>query len=257
MSTRFIGRLLFQGRARQVPRLLQSQDKATGRFGTGVWIVTDQNVIFPLAAAWSLQDPANPHYHSQELLDAIMAAGGTITHHHAVGADHRPWMRSEVGDLGVEILRAVKAVLDPAGILAPGNLFDLHPDWKALLLLARLKQRNAESIFGAIADELAKAGTDLLAATTFLDDSIANSGLIAGPKLGKRQRDDLQYGFNIAIYPSAGMSVVCAALESSYGHLKKNGSTEGSPTPAYTMAQLHELTGFPEVWEFEKRFAEV
>ena len=65
------------------------------------------------------------------------------------------------------------------------------------------------------------------------------------------------YGFNIAIYPSAGMSVVCAALESSYGHLKKKGSTEGSPMPAYTMAQLHELTGFPEVWEFEKRFAEV
>jgi len=64
------------------------------------------------------------------------------------------------------------------------------------------------------------------------------------------------YGFNIAIYPSAGMSVVCAALEASYGHLKKNGSTEGSPVPAYTMAQLHELMGFPEVWEFEKRFAE-
>ena len=52
------------------------------------------------------------------------------------------------------------------------------------------------------------------------------------------------------------MSVVCAALESSYGHLKKNGSTDGSPVPAYTMAQLHELTGFPDVWAFEKRFAE-
>ena len=64
------------------------------------------------------------------------------------------------------------------------------------------------------------------------------------------------YGFNIAIYPSAGMSVVCAALEASYGHLKKKGSTDGSPVPAYTMAQLHELTGFPDVWAFEKRFAE-
>ena len=49
-------------------------------------------------------------------------AGGTITHHHAVGADHRPWMRDEVGDLGVEVLRAVKAALDPAGILNPGKL---------------------------------------------------------------------------------------------------------------------------------------
>lgn len=53
---------------------------------------------------------------------AIVANGGTITHHHAVGADHRPWMRDEVGDLGVEVLRAVKAVLDPAGILNPGKL---------------------------------------------------------------------------------------------------------------------------------------
>jgi len=64
------------------------------------------------------------------------------------------------------------------------------------------------------------------------------------------------YGFQVAIYPSAGMSVVCAALDASYHYLKSHGSTEGSPTPAYTMAQLHDLTGFPEVWAFEKRFAE-
>jgi alkyldihydroxyacetonephosphate synthase len=54
--------------------------------------------------------------------DAIMAAGGTITHHHAVGADHRPWMPDEVGELGVRLLRAVKSTLDPAGILNPGKL---------------------------------------------------------------------------------------------------------------------------------------
>ncbi len=54
--------------------------------------------------------------------DAIMRTGGTITHHHAVGADHRPWMRDEVGDLGVQVLRAVKETLDPAGILNPGKL---------------------------------------------------------------------------------------------------------------------------------------
>lgn len=54
--------------------------------------------------------------------DAIMGAGGTITHHHAVGADHRPWMGDEVGELGVRVLRAVKATLDPAGILNPGKL---------------------------------------------------------------------------------------------------------------------------------------
>lgn len=54
--------------------------------------------------------------------EAMVRTGATITHHHAVGADHRPWMRDEIGDLGVEVLRAVKAVLDPAGILNPGKL---------------------------------------------------------------------------------------------------------------------------------------
>jgi alkyldihydroxyacetonephosphate synthase len=54
--------------------------------------------------------------------DAMMRTGATITHHHAVGTDHRPWMRDEVGDLGVAVLRAVKATLDPAGILNPGKL---------------------------------------------------------------------------------------------------------------------------------------
>src|SRR5205814_7429111 len=49
-----------------------------------------------------------------------------------------------------------------AGQIAPRNLFDLRPDWRALFLLARLKQRNAESIFRAIADELGTIGvTDL------------------------------------------------------------------------------------------------
>jgi alkyldihydroxyacetonephosphate synthase len=54
--------------------------------------------------------------------DAMMRTGATITHHHAVGADHRPWMRDEIGELGVQVLRAVKATLDPAGILNPGKL---------------------------------------------------------------------------------------------------------------------------------------
>jgi alkyldihydroxyacetonephosphate synthase len=54
--------------------------------------------------------------------DVLMSHGGTITHHHAVGADHRDWMTAEIGPVGVEILRAVKATLDPAGILNPGKL---------------------------------------------------------------------------------------------------------------------------------------
>ena len=54
--------------------------------------------------------------------DAIITNAGTITHHHAVGADHRPWMTAEIGELGVSVLRAVKQTLDPAGILNPGKL---------------------------------------------------------------------------------------------------------------------------------------
>lgn len=54
--------------------------------------------------------------------DAIAANGGTISHHHAVGADHRPWMGTEVGPLGVSVLRAVKRTLDPVGVLNPGKL---------------------------------------------------------------------------------------------------------------------------------------
>ena len=54
--------------------------------------------------------------------EAILVHGGTITHHHAVGADHRPWMAAEIGELGVRVLRAVKQAVDPAGILNPGKL---------------------------------------------------------------------------------------------------------------------------------------
>jgi DUF1009 family protein len=85
-----------------------------------------------------------------------------------------------------------------AGQIAPKNLFDLRPDWKALLLLGKLRQRNAETVFAAIADELAKAGVDLLPATSFLEDSLAGSGLIAGPKLSHREEEDVNLGWKIA-----------------------------------------------------------
>jgi alkyldihydroxyacetonephosphate synthase len=54
--------------------------------------------------------------------EAIVARGGTITHHHAIGRDHRPYMEAEVGGAGLDVLRAVKEQLDPAGIMNPGKL---------------------------------------------------------------------------------------------------------------------------------------
>jgi alkyldihydroxyacetonephosphate synthase len=54
--------------------------------------------------------------------DALIDNGASITHHHAVGQDHKPWLAREIGPVGVGILRALKAELDPAGVLNPGVL---------------------------------------------------------------------------------------------------------------------------------------
>lgn len=64
--------------AEAVPALLTSQDAQTGRFGTGLWIPADQMVIFPLAVAWAVKNPANPHHHDPQLLEAIMRGGEAL-----------------------------------------------------------------------------------------------------------------------------------------------------------------------------------
>ena len=113
--------------------------------------------------------------------------------------DEIHWMRvGQLGKLIAAFRSAGVANAIMAGQIAPKNLFDLRPDWKTLFLLARLKRRNAESIFTAIADELAAAGTTLLPATAFLEDYLAPNGLIAGSKLTRREEDDVTFGFEIA-----------------------------------------------------------
>lgn len=84
------------------------------------------------------------------------------------------------------------------GQIAPRNLFDLRPDLRTLVMLARLKQRNAETLFGAIGDELKRDGIELLPATIFLEHLLAKPGLIAGPPVKKRRWDDARFGFHIA-----------------------------------------------------------
>ena len=64
------------------------------------------------------------------------------------------------------------------------------------------------------------------------------------------------FGFSIAIYPSAGMGAACAALEKAFSYLKEKQTLEGSPVPAFDMKQLHELVGFQDVWDFERRHVE-
>ncbi len=60
------------------PGLLDAYDGETGRFGTGIWIVQDQNAMYPLAALWALDRPDNAHYHSPDLLEVIMKAGDAL-----------------------------------------------------------------------------------------------------------------------------------------------------------------------------------
>ena len=59
--------------------------------------------------------------------DAIIAEGGTITHHHAVGRDHRPWYDRQRPQPFAEGMRAAKVAIDPAGIMNPGVLIDPLP----------------------------------------------------------------------------------------------------------------------------------
>ncbi len=117
----------------------------------------------------------------------------------AAQMDETVWLR--VGQLGkmlawLKASGATHAIM--AGQIAPKNLFDLRPDIKALVLLATLRERNAESIFGAIAAEMDKIGVELLPATTFLDDLLARPGLLAGPRLSRREEMDVAFGFRIA-----------------------------------------------------------
>lgn len=113
--------------------------------------------------------------------------------------DELTWLRvGQLGKLCQYFKKQDVSAAMMAGQIAPGNLFDLRPDLKALIVLARLKERNAETIFGAIADELAAVGTELLPATTFMEAHLAPVGHFAGPVPGKRVDDDLRFGYHIA-----------------------------------------------------------
>jgi len=118
--------------------------------------------------------------------------------------DDIEWMR--VGQLGRMIAclknKGVREAV-MAGQIHPGNLFNLRPDLEALMLLGKLRTRNAETIFGGIADELAKAGVTLLVATVHMEKYLAGEGVIAGGKLSRREEQDVRFGFEIAKQVSA------------------------------------------------------
>jgi UDP-2,3-diacylglucosamine hydrolase len=84
------------------------------------------------------------------------------------------------------------------GQIAPRNLYDLRPDLRAIGVLLRLKEKNAHTIFGAIADELKKDGVELIEATPWLKPLMPGNGFHLGPKLSDEQRADVEFGFRIA-----------------------------------------------------------
>jgi DUF1009 family protein len=85
-----------------------------------------------------------------------------------------------------------------AGQIAPKNLYDLRPDLRAMGVLFRLKEKNAHTIFGAIADELKKDGVEVIEATPWLKPLMPGAGFQLGPKLTAAQRADLEFGFRLA-----------------------------------------------------------
>lgn len=110
-------------------------------------------------------------------------------------------IRIKVGKLG-KMLKALKSYKVKwalmAGQITPGRLFkDLYPDLKAVTLLAKLKQKNAETIFGAISDEISKLGIELIDARAFLDNQMADKGPMSKGK-DKVRPEFIEHGIEIA-----------------------------------------------------------
>ena len=113
--------------------------------------------------------------------------------------DSIAWVK--VGQLG----KMISAFVDNGvkqcvmvGQIAPKNLFDVRPDLRAVKLLLTMKEKNAHTIFGAIAEELRHAGIELIEATPWLAPLMAPAGFHLGPNLSDEQRADVQFGFRIA-----------------------------------------------------------
>lgn len=113
--------------------------------------------------------------------------------------DEVEWLR--VGQLGklIQALasRGVKQCV-MAGQLAPNNLFDVRPDFRAMGVLLRLKEKNAHTIFGAVADELAKDGVELISALPWLGPVMPAEGFVLGRPLTDGQWEDVVFGLRIA-----------------------------------------------------------
>jgi DUF1009 family protein len=84
------------------------------------------------------------------------------------------------------------------GQIAPKHLYDVRPDLRGMALLLRLKEKNAHTIFGGVAEELKKDGVELVEATPWLKPLMPGGNFLLGKKLSNDQRDDVAFGYRIA-----------------------------------------------------------
>jgi hypothetical protein len=84
------------------------------------------------------------------------------------------------------------------GQIAPKNLFEVRPDLRAMMMLLKLKEKNAQSIFGAMAQELTRDGVELIEATPWLQPLMPGRDFRLGPKLSDKQEADVAFGFRVA-----------------------------------------------------------
>ncbi|MEK7676505.1 MAG: UDP-2,3-diacylglucosamine diphosphatase LpxI [Verrucomicrobiota bacterium] len=124
------------------------------------------------------------------------------------------------------------------GQITPKNLFDLRPDIRAMTMLLRLKEKNAHTIFGAIAHELKKDGVDLIEPTPWLKLYMPEAGFLIGPAVTKEQESDVEYAMRIAreisrleigqsVVVRSGTVLAVEAFEGTDECLKRGGELAG------------------------------
>lgn len=142
-----------------------------------------------------------------------------------------------------------------AGQIAPKNLYEIRPDLRAMGVLLRLKERNANSIFSSIADELKKDGVELMEATPWLRTMMPGANFRLGSKLSAGQKEDLEFGFRIAkatsqleigqsVVVKAGTVLAVEAFEGTDKCLARGGELAGSDGGAVAVKVARENHDF-------------
>jgi DUF1009 family protein len=143
----------------------------------------------------------------------------------------------QVGKLLKELKKFDAGYAVMAGQVTPGKLFKgLHPDLKAIRMLAGLDRKNAETIFGAIGDEIEKIGVHLLDARVFMDEDLAEEGVVVKGK-EKIEAEHLDHGIEIArenarldvgqgVVVSRGTVLAVEAFEGTNAMLERAGTLE-------------------------------